>query len=60
MHLLSSNNAALLVRITRSSQEQPKSTETTRRPTSPQELPKSTKEHTKSTQEHLGAHASTQ
>ena len=53
MHLLSSNNAALPVRITRSSQEHPKSTKDTRRPTSTQELPKST-------QEHLGAHASTQ
>ena len=60
MYLLSSNNAALLVRITRSSQEHPKSTKTTRRPTNTQELPKRTQEHTKSIHEHLGAHASTQ
>ena len=67
LYLLSSNNAALLVRIPRSSQEHPKSTKTTHQeahehPGAPQEHPGAHQEHQKalkSTQGHSGAPRST-
>ena len=59
LYLLSGHNAAPLVRITRSTQEHPKSTRATRRPTNTQELPRSTQEHPGAHQEHPRAPRST-